>query len=222
MSSDHQKQTTAHCSTRGHFENGAIIFKEDLKTNTTLTKPDSDLSWQHLLCRYLRQMLGFTVCWMQHPCSQIPITFWFTFIIGWVQYKWHRYSASKEMSLEERTDETLLWHYSLAMPSLPQICSSTDSYPAFWSSSHRSPGSVISLEIQILSLPQVANFSWQYHRLLWHQWICGKHIMCSPIKWKDTPFPQSLSLRLLRHLRCEPFRTQHTCSEGPRLPFFLD
>jgi len=44
MSSDHQKQTTAHCSTRGHFENGAIIFKEDLKTNTTLTKPDSDLS----------------------------------------------------------------------------------------------------------------------------------------------------------------------------------
>jgi hypothetical protein len=75
------------------------------------------------------------------------------------------------------------------------------------------------LEIQILSLPQVANFSWQYHRLLWHQWICGKHIMCSPIKWKDTPFPQSLSLRLLRHLRCEPFRTQHTCSERPRLSF---
>jgi len=60
------------------------------------------------------------------------------------------------MSLEERTDETLLWQYSLAMPSLPQICSSTGSYPAFWSSSHWSPESIISLEIQILSLPQVA------------------------------------------------------------------
>ena len=104
------------------------------------------------------------------------------------------------MGLEERTDGTLLWHYSLAMPSLPQICSSAHSYPAFWSSSHWSPGSVISLKIQIHSLPQVANFYWQYHRLLWHQWICGKHIMCSPIKWKDTPFSQSLSLCLVGHL----------------------
>jgi len=43
MPSDHQKQTTAHCCTRGHFESGATIFK-DLKTNVTLTKPDSDPS----------------------------------------------------------------------------------------------------------------------------------------------------------------------------------
>jgi len=43
MPSDHQKQTTAHCSTRGHLENGATIFK-DLKEHTTLTKPDSDSS----------------------------------------------------------------------------------------------------------------------------------------------------------------------------------
>lgn len=116
MPSDHQKPTTAHCSTRGHFKSGATKFKEDLKINTKLTKPDSDSSWQHLLCSYLRQLLGFTVCWMQHLYRQTHITFWFTLIICWGQYKWHRYSVSKERGLEGRTDENLLWHYSLAMP----------------------------------------------------------------------------------------------------------
>ena len=39
--SDHKTWITAHCSTTVQLISDAAIFKDDLQTNTTLTKPDT-------------------------------------------------------------------------------------------------------------------------------------------------------------------------------------
>jgi hypothetical protein len=44
------KMITACCSTTVQVKTSATIFKDDLQTNTTLTKPNTDLSRQCLVC----------------------------------------------------------------------------------------------------------------------------------------------------------------------------
>lgn len=84
-----QKKITTCCSAALQFDSTASIFKEDLWKSITrhwLVMTVSS-TWS------LRQLLGFTVHWLQCLFRQIHCTFWFTFVYWKDITKTSRYNS---------------------------------------------------------------------------------------------------------------------------------